>query len=97
VLLLCIESSWLDAEKQFFVYGSSKRIVMFIQLTNMSVQHRRKPVLLNSSLIVSITRATVVRDEVTGSSEDITFVFVPPHGTWEVAETLEEISGLLHS
>ena len=97
MLLLCIESSWLDAVKQFFIYVSSKRVVMFIQLTNMSVQHRGKSVLLNSSLIVSITRVEVVRDEVTGSSESVTHVFIPPHGTWEVRESLEEILSLLHS
>jgi hypothetical protein len=64
---------------------------MFITLTNMSVQHRGKPIVLNSSMIVSMMRATVVRDEVTQSSEVITYVFVPPHGTWEVSESMEEI------
>jgi hypothetical protein len=64
---------------------------MFITLTNMSVQHRAKPVVLNSSMIVSMLRTSVVRDEATGSSETVTYVFMPPHGTWEVAETVEEI------
>jgi hypothetical protein len=64
---------------------------MFVQLTNMSVQHRNQPVVLNSSLIVSMMRATVVRDEANGFSEVVTYVFVPPHGTWEVKESLEEI------
>jgi hypothetical protein len=64
---------------------------MFIRVTNMSVQHRGKPIVLNSSLIVSMIRATVVRDEATQSSEDITYVFIPPHGTWEVAETVDDI------
>jgi hypothetical protein len=64
---------------------------MFVQLTNMSVQHRGNPIVLNSSMIVSMMRATVVRDEATQSSESITYVFVPPHGTWEVKETVEEI------
>jgi len=64
---------------------------MFVQLTNMSVHHRHQPVVLNSSLIVSMMTATVVRDEATGSSEVVTYVFVPPHGTWEVKESLEEI------
>jgi hypothetical protein len=64
---------------------------MFVQLTNMSVQHRGKAIVINSSMIVSMMRASVVRDEVTGSSETVTYVFIPPHGTWEVSETVEEI------
>jgi cation transport regulator ChaC len=64
---------------------------MFITLTNMSVQHRGKPIVLNSSMIVSMMRTSVVRDEATQSSETVTYVFIPPHGTWEVSETVEEI------
>jgi hypothetical protein len=64
---------------------------MFITLTNMSVQHRGKPIVLNSSMIVSMMRTSVVRDEATGSSETVTYVFIPPHGTWEVSESVEEI------
>lgn len=73
---------------------------MFITLTNMSVQHRGKPIVLNSSMIVSMMRTTVVRDEATQSSETVTYVFIPPHGTWEVSETVEEILqliGVVHS
>jgi hypothetical protein len=64
---------------------------MFITLTNMSVQHRGKPIVLNSSMIVSMMRTSVVRDEATQSSETVTYVFIPPHGTWEVSESVEEI------
>jgi hypothetical protein len=73
---------------------------MFITLTNMSVQHRGKPIVLNSSMIVSMMRTSVVRDEATQSSETVTYVFIPPHGTWEVSETVEEILeciGVVHS
>jgi hypothetical protein len=68
---------------------------MFVQLTNMSVQHRGKAIVINSSMIVSMMRASVVRDEATGSSETVTYVFIPPHGTWEVSETVEEILQLI--
>ena len=68
---------------------------MFVQLTNMSVQHRGKAIVINSTMIVSMMRASVVRDEVTGSSETVTYVFIPPHGTWEVSETVEEILQLI--
>jgi len=73
---------------------------MFVQLTNMSVQHRRKTIVLNSNMIVSMMRSEVVRDEASGSSESVTHVFIPPHGTWEVKETVEEILeqiGFAHS
>ena len=68
---------------------------MFIQLTNMSVQHRSRPIVLNSAMIVSMMRTEVVRDEVTQSKETVTYVFMPPHGTWEVMETVEEILELV--
>jgi len=78
------------------VYGLFKRfVVMFIQLTNMSVQHRSRPIVLNSAMIVSMMRTEVVRDEVTQSKETVTYVFMPPHGTWEVMETVEEILELV--
>jgi hypothetical protein len=78
------------------VYDLLKRfVVMFVQLTNMSVQHRGKAIVINSTMIVSMMRASVVRDEATGSSETVTYVFIPPHGTWEVAETVEEILQLI--
>lgn len=70
---------------------------MFITLTNMSVQHRAKPVVLNASMIVSMLRTEVIRDEATKSSETVTYVFIPPHGTWEVAETVEEILDRIES
>jgi len=68
---------------------------MFITLTNMNVQHRGKAIVLNSSMIVSMMSVTVVRDEVTQSSEVVTYVFVPPHGTWEVSESVEEVLQLI--
>jgi hypothetical protein len=42
-------------------------------------------------MIVSMMTSEVVRDEATGSSEVVTHVFIPPHGTWEVKESVEEI------
>jgi hypothetical protein len=71
---------------------------MFVSLTNASPAHRDKKVILNSANIVSIHRATVTRaedDSGITTIEDITFVHCPPHGTWEVSETLEEIALLL--
>ena len=72
---------------------------MFITLTNASPAFKGNKVVLNSSNIVSIHRSTVTRtpEKADGETviEDITFVHCPPHGTWEVAETPEEIVKLL--
>lgn len=67
---------------------------MFIKLTNASPQHRGNPVMLQSDVIVSIHEAIAQRE---GSDllERVTFIFGPPHGTWEVTETVDEIFSML--
>ena len=68
---------------------------MFIKLTNASPQHRGNPILLKSSDIVSIHEAIIQRE---GSDvlERVTYVFIPPHGTWEVQETVDQIFSMLN-
>jgi hypothetical protein len=63
---------------------------MFIKLTNANPQHRGNPVLLKRNDIVSIHEGMAQRE---GSDvvERVTYVFIPPHGTWEVTETVAEI------
>jgi hypothetical protein len=67
---------------------------MFIKLTNANPQHRGNPVLLDSKNIVSIHEAMAQRE---GSDviEQVTYVFIPPHGTWEVTETVSTIFTML--
>ena len=55
---------------------------MLLYLTNANPDHRLKALMINPDNILSITR----NDE-----RGITFLFMPPHGTWEVCETIEEI------
>jgi phage/plasmid-associated DNA primase len=62
---------------------------MYITLTNASPALRGQRVAIDSKVIVSIFRNTVTREDET--IEDVTFMFCPPHGTWEVSETVEEI------
>ena len=68
---------------------------MFITLTNASPQNKGKKITLNSDLIVSIWRGEVARaadeDGNITESEEVTLVYIPPHGTWEVEETHEEV------
>ena len=72
---------------------------MFITLTNASTASKGKKITLNADLIVSIWRGEVVRaadeDGNITEKEEVTLIFIPPHGTWEVEETHEEVLALL--
>lgn len=68
--------------------------MMFIKLTNASPQHRGNPVVLKSDNIVSMHEAVAQR-EGSDTLERVTFIFVPPHGTWEVQESVETIFAML--
>ena len=48
--------------------------------------------LLNNDTIVSCLTNTVTRDD--GTVETVTTIHIPPHGTWEVQETVEEVYNL---
>jgi len=65
---------------------------MFIKLTNAAPAFRGKKIVINKSSIVTFHRGEAVRDDFI---EEVTYVFVPPHGTWEVEETVEEILELI--
>jgi hypothetical protein len=72
---------------------------MFITLTNASPAHAGKKITINKTHIVSVWRGDAARavDEegAVTEREEVTFVFVPPHGTWEVAESHEAVIDLL--
>jgi hypothetical protein len=72
---------------------------MFITLTNASPAHKGKMITVNKSLIATVWRGEAVRavDEngTVTDKEEVTFVFVPPHGTWEVEESHEAVLALL--
>ena len=74
---------------------------MFITLTNASAAHKGKKISINTTQIVSIWRGDAVRaiddDGTVTEKEEVTFVFVPPHGTREVEETHEEVLALLNN
>ena len=66
---------------------------MLIKLTNANETQNGQIIVINSDNIVSINRGLVERN---GQIEEITFIFIPPHGTWEVKETIDEILNLLN-
>jgi hypothetical protein len=67
---------------------------MFLKLTNASEQHNGAPLLLRRDLVVAVHSSTEEKD---GIIESKTFLFAPPHGTWEVTESLEEVAKQLNS
>lgn len=67
---------------------------MFINLTNANALHRGNPVALKKDLIVSVYASTQVGDD--NTVNQVTYVFVPPHGTWEVLETYEQVLASLN-
>ena len=66
---------------------------MYITLTNASDTHRGNKIAINSDLIATIYENIVEKES--GLLENITYIFCPPHGTWEVTETLEKVVELL--
>ena len=66
---------------------------MFITLTNSSPEFRGKKIAIKKDLIVTVHRSKVIREDTT--VEEVTYIFVPPHGTWEVEESLEDVMKLL--
>ena len=62
---------------------------MFINLTNANALHKGNPVAIKKDLIVSVYASTQVGDD--NTVNQVTFVFVPPHGTWEVLEPYNQV------
>ena len=67
---------------------------MFITLTNAAEKHKDDPIVLNVNSIVSISRGNRVSED--KEVEELTYIYMPPHGTWEVQETPEQILKLIN-
>jgi hypothetical protein len=76
--------------KFFTVYTNS----MYIKLTNASPQHRGNNIGISSEHVVTVHSSVVTREE--GTVETVTFVFCPPHGTWEVSESFDHVVSMLN-
>jgi hypothetical protein len=66
---------------------------MILKLTNAVPSHKNKLLLINTDFVVNIIENTVTREDQT--IEIITSIFCPPHGSWEVTETPEQIYAML--
>jgi hypothetical protein len=62
---------------------------MFVTLTNAKPPFTGKLISINADSIVTMHENEIDRED--GSTDFVTFIFIPPHGTWEVKETLAEI------
>lgn len=67
---------------------------MYIKLTNASPQHRGNNIAINSEQVVTVHSSVVTRED--GLVETVTFVFCPPHGTWEVSESYDSVVAQLN-
>lgn len=68
---------------------------MYVTLTNAAEAHKGNKISINSDLIATVHDSLVTREN--GIKEQVTFVFCPPHGTWEVSESLEDLITVLNS
>ena len=66
---------------------------MLITLTSSSPVLKGNPIVRNTDFIVSIFRTPVTRTD--GVIDDVTYIHCPPHGTWEVQESVEEVVALI--
>jgi hypothetical protein len=66
---------------------------MIIQLTNSTELLKGKAILINTEMMLSAYRAARLGSYST--NDEVTYIFCPPHGNWEVSETPEEIMALI--
>lgn len=62
----------------------------YLTLTNTAKGYEGHKITLNTDLVVTVHSATVPI-EGTEVMETKTYLFCPPHGTWEVAESHDEV------
>ena len=67
---------------------------MYITLTNSSENHRGDKISINSDLIATVHSKFATNND--GVIENKTYIFCPPHGTWEVSEPLEHVIDILN-
>lgn len=65
---------------------------MYITLTNASKSHKGNKIAINTNLIATIHETPVTAETAyAGVLESVTYIFCPPHGTWEVQESLLQV------
>ena len=62
---------------------------LYLNLTNANPMNRGMPVAIRKDLVLTVHANMTVRED--QSDEMVTYVFGPPHGTWEVLETYNAV------
>jgi len=62
---------------------------LYLNLTNANPQFKGMPIAIRKDLVITIHANLTVREDAT--TELVTYIFAPPHGTWEVLETYTEV------
>jgi hypothetical protein len=62
---------------------------MIVKLTNANGRQNGETLLINLDHIISVNRNQVTRED--GTVDTVTFLYAGTTGTWEVAETPQEI------
>lgn len=66
---------------------------MFITLTNAHPDHKGNPIAIKKELIVVVYPTVMMRPN--GIGEQVTIVHCPPHGSWEVEESFEDVIDMM--
>ncbi len=61
----------------------------FITLTNSAEAHRGNKISINTDVIITVHAHVATNTD--GSLEYKTMLYCPPHGTWEVSESLDNV------
>jgi hypothetical protein len=64
---------------------------MFISLTNANEAHKGNKIAINIDLIATVYNNANLGKKEDGIIENITYVYCPPHGIWEVEESVDDI------
>lgn len=69
---------------------------MYLNFTNALPEFKGLPLCIKKDAIVSVRQGFAKRDG-KDTSEIITYIFCPPHGTWEVFEPYDKVLEMLNS
>lgn len=67
---------------------------MFLKFTNAVPEHKGNIVAIRKDAVISVRQGASLRDD--GIPEIVTFIFCPPHGTWEVKEGIDQVLDMLN-
>lgn len=68
---------------------------MYISLTNALPDYKGMPICFKKDSIVSVRQGFVKR-EGEEMSEIVTYIYIPPYGTWEVIEPYDKVLAMLN-